>query len=236
MDLDEIRPELFAGSPELLVALAADLQLRGGFERGRRALALARKADIDPAQQPELAVQLASVNAMNSALTGQLRAALDQRQWARSLEIGGGAVDLWFHALDVAGAYCHTYLGHLDAARQLVDTLASSPLSPQPVTDVLCPGINSQIAFGEGALSQADVFARAALESSRRLGFDRHYFAFPALRTAAQLALERRHLDAAASLVEQILELVSGPAPASSTSPSWTEPGSGLRAATSRKP
>ena len=35
LDLDEIRPELFAGSPDLLVALAADLQLRGGFERGR---------------------------------------------------------------------------------------------------------------------------------------------------------------------------------------------------------
>ena len=65
LDLDEIRPELFAGSPDLLVALAADLQLRGGFERGRRALALARKAGIDPAQQPELAVQLASVNAID---------------------------------------------------------------------------------------------------------------------------------------------------------------------------
>ena len=86
LDLDEIRPELFAGSPDLLVALAADLQLRGGFERGRRALALARKADIDPAQQPELAVQLASANAMYLALTGQLREALAQRQWARSLD------------------------------------------------------------------------------------------------------------------------------------------------------
>ena len=213
LDLDEIRPELFAGSPELLVALAADLQLRGGFERGRRALALARKADIDPAQQPELAVQLAAVNAMNFGHTGQLQAALDQRQWARSLKIGGGAVDLWFHALDVAGAYCHTYLGHLDAARQLVDTLASSALSTQAVTDVLCPGINSQIAFGEGGLSQADVFAQSALESSRRLGFDRHYFAFPALRTAAQLGLERRHLHVAAALVERILEMVSGARP-----------------------
>ena len=209
LDLDEIRPELFAGSPDLLVALAADLQLRGGFERGRRALALARKADIDPAQQPELAVQLASANAIDFGLTGQLRESLAQRQWARSLEIDGGAVDLWLLALDVSGAYCHTYLGEFDAARQLVDTLASSALSPPPVTDVLCPGLNSQIAFGEGALTQADVFAAGALESSRRLGFDHHYFAFPALRTAAQLALERRHLDAAASLVEQILELVS---------------------------
>ena len=112
-----------------------------------------------------------------------------------------------------SGAYCHTYLGEFDAARQLVDTLASAALSPPPVTDVLCPGLNSQIAFGEGALTQADVFAAGALDSSRRLGFDHHYFAFPALRTAAQLALERRHLDAAASLVEQILELVSGGRP-----------------------
>ena len=81
------------------------------------------------------------------------------------------------------------------------------------MTDVLCPGLNSQIAFGEGALTQANAFAAGALDSSRRLGFDHHNFAFPALRTAAQLALERRHLDAAASLVEQILELVSGGGP-----------------------
>ena len=161
LDLDEIRPELFAGSPDLLVALAADLQLRGGFERGRRALELAGKADIDPAQQPELAVQLAQVNAIYLGHIGQLQEALAQRQWARSLEIGGGVVDLWLHALDVTGAYCHTYLGDFESARQLVDTLASSSLSTAPVTDVLCPGLNSQIAFGEGALSQADVFARA---------------------------------------------------------------------------
>ena len=48
-----------------------------------------RKAGIDPAQQPELAVQLASANAIYFALTGQLREALAQRQWARSLEISG---------------------------------------------------------------------------------------------------------------------------------------------------
>ena len=62
-------------------------------------------------------------------------------------------MDPWLLALDIAGAYCHTYLGEFDAARQLVDTLASAALSPPPVTDVLCPGLNSQIAFGEGALS-----------------------------------------------------------------------------------
>ena len=213
LDLDEIRPELFAGSPELLVALAADLQLRGGFERGRRALALARKADIDPAQQPELADQLITANIMYLVLTGQLQEALDQLQWTRSARVDGSAVDDWHRALDVTWAYCYTYLGQFETARQMIDTVASASTSPPPVTDVLCPGINSQIAFGEGGLSQADVFAQSALESSRRLGFDRHYFAFPALRTAAQLGLERRHLHTAAALVEQILEMVSGGRP-----------------------
>ena len=214
LDLDEIRPELFAGRPDLLVALAADLQLRGAFERGRRALALARTAHIDPARQPELAVQLSWANAIYLASTGQLQEALAQRKWARSLDIDAGAIDPWLRALDVTGAYCHTYLGQLAAARQLVDTLASSASSPQSVTDVLCPGLNSQIAFAEGALNQADVLAARAMESSRGLGFDHHYFAFAALRTSAQLALERHQLDAAASLVEQILDLVSGARPA----------------------
>ena len=213
LDLDEIRPELFAGSPDLLVALAADLQLRGGFERGRRALALALDAGVDPAQQPELAVQLATANIMYLVITGQLQEALDERQRALSLDTDGGAVDPWPRALDVACAYCHTYLGEFAAARRLVDTVASAALSPTPVTDILCPGLNGQIAYGEGALTQADAFAARALDSIRRLGFDHHYFAFPGLRTSAQLALERRHLDAAASLVEQVLELVSGGRP-----------------------
>ena len=101
LDLDEIQPELFAGSPDLLVALAADLQLRGGFERGRRALALALDAGVDPARRPDLAGQLATANVMYLVITGQLREALAQRQWARSLGTNGGAVAPWPRALDV---------------------------------------------------------------------------------------------------------------------------------------
>ena len=213
LDLDEIRPEMFAGSPDLLSALAADLQLRGAFERGERALALAREASVDPDQEPELAVQLASVTATYLGLTGQLRESLAQREWARNLETHGGAADLWLLALDLSSAYCHTYLGEFEKARMLTATVASSPLSPGPVTSVLCAGIHSQICFEEGALTQADELAAGALESSRQLGFDHHYFAFPALRTAALLRLERRDLQTAADLVERILGLVSGARP-----------------------
>src|SRR5439155_20017794 len=59
LDLDEIRPELFAGAPEFLLPLAAELLWRGAVEGGSRAVALARKCRIDPARKPELAVRLA---------------------------------------------------------------------------------------------------------------------------------------------------------------------------------
>jgi ATP/maltotriose-dependent transcriptional regulator MalT len=42
LDLDEVRPEVFAGAPEFLLPLAAELLWRGAFERGSRAVALAR--------------------------------------------------------------------------------------------------------------------------------------------------------------------------------------------------
>jgi hypothetical protein len=54
LDLDEIRPELFTGAPEVLLPMAAELLWRGAFERGSRAVALARQCTIDPGRQPQL--------------------------------------------------------------------------------------------------------------------------------------------------------------------------------------
>ena len=50
LDIDEIRPELFAGAPEFLLPLAAELLWRGAFERGSQAVALARQDRIDPGE------------------------------------------------------------------------------------------------------------------------------------------------------------------------------------------
>ena len=48
LDIDEIRPELFADAPEFLLPLAAELLWRGAFERGSRAVALARQDQYRP--------------------------------------------------------------------------------------------------------------------------------------------------------------------------------------------
>ena len=116
-------------------------------------------------------MQLAPVNAMLAAPSP----VSCERHWPsgsgrEAFEVRPTVPSTWLVTPSTSWPYCHTYLGQFDAARQLVDTLASSALSPPPVTDVLCPGLNSQIAFGEGALTQADVFAaRAGVEPPARL-------------------------------------------------------------------
>jgi LuxR family maltose regulon positive regulatory protein len=213
LDLDEIRPELFAGAPEFLVPLAAELLWRGAFERGSRAVALARQCRIDPGRQPELAVRLALVNMLHCTFIGQFDQALAHRERARPFEAMAGGVGDWIVTLDTLAMYCHAYVGHFSQARLLADALASAQVSA-PLTEVLCPGVISQAAYLEGALDEAGALAAATLAAARRLGFDRHYFSFHALRTTALLALERRDLVAAAEPVERALAMVGGARPA----------------------
>src|SRR6516164_690001 len=110
LDLDEIRPEVFAGAPEFLLPLAAELLWRGAFERGSRAVTLARKCSIDPGRQPELAVRLALVNMLHCTFIGQFDEAVAHRERARSFEANADGVGDWIVTLDTLAMYCHTYL------------------------------------------------------------------------------------------------------------------------------
>ena len=151
--MDEIRPEVFAGAPEFLLPLAAELLWRGAFEPGSRAVALARQCSIDPGQQPELAVRLGLVNMLHCTFIGEFDEALAHRERARPFETRADGVTDWTVTLDTLAMYCHTYLGHIGQARQLADALMSAQVSA-PLTEVLCPGEMSQAAFIEGALER----------------------------------------------------------------------------------
>jgi LuxR family transcriptional regulator, maltose regulon positive regulatory protein len=213
LDLDEIRPEAFAGAPEFLLPLAAELLWRGAFERGSRAVGLSRKCRIDPGRRPELAVRFALVNMLHCTFIGEFDEALAHREWARPFDARAEGVGDWVVTLDTLAMYCYTYLGRFGEARQLADVLVSAQVS-DPLSEVLCPGVISQAAFIEGALEEAGALAASTLAAARRSRFDRHYFAFHALRTTALLALERHDLAGAAELVERALEIVSGARPA----------------------
>ena len=213
LDIDEIRPELFADTPGFLLPLAAELLWRGAFERGSRAAALVRQDSIDPGQQPELAVRLALVKMLYCTFIGQFDEALAHREWARPFEARADGAGDWIVTLDTLAMYCHTYVGQFSQARQLARALTAAEVSA-PLTEVLCPGVISQAAFIEGDLHEAGTLAESTLAAADRLHFDRHYFNFHAIRTTALLALERHDLAAAAEPVERALAIVGGARPA----------------------
>jgi LuxR family maltose regulon positive regulatory protein len=213
LDIDEIRPELFADAPEFLLPLAAELLWRGAFERGSQAVTLARQNAIDPGRQPELAVQSAVVNMLHCTFIGQFDEALAHREWARPFEACADGVGDWGVTLNTLAMYCHTYVGQFSEARQLAETLTAAQVSA-PLTEVLCPGVISQAALIEGDLLEAGTLARSTLAAAQHLHFDRHYFNFHAIRTTALLALERHDLAAAAEPVERALAMAGGARPA----------------------
>jgi hypothetical protein len=100
LDVDEIRPELFAEAPEFLLPLAAELLWRGAFERGSQAVALARQCHIDPGRQPGLAVRLALVNMLHCTFIGQFDEALAHRERARPSEAMADGIGDWTVTLD----------------------------------------------------------------------------------------------------------------------------------------
>jgi LuxR family transcriptional regulator, maltose regulon positive regulatory protein len=211
LDLDRVQLDLYAGVPEILLPLSAELLLKGAFERGSRALVLAQQALSGPNRSPADQTRLAVVSSFYCFGIGELEESLAHRESIRDEEITEGWLRDWIAGLDATAMYCHTYLGQFEQARRLAGVVASRPEFGPAVPQVLCPAVMSQVAYGEGDLQEAAALCSRALDGARRLGFDRHYFAFTATRTGALLALEQRDLTTAAEFTERSLSgLVAG--------------------------
>ncbi|HTT88897.1 MAG TPA: LuxR C-terminal-related transcriptional regulator [Acidimicrobiales bacterium] len=211
-DFDEAQPELFAGNPEILVPLATELFLRGAHDKGLRAFTLAQQANVDPDRQPDLAVKLAFANVLHYGATGQFDEVFAQRERARRLASRVAGVDEWLDGLDVVAMQSHALAGNFTQARELANAVVSHHAAA-PVVQVLCPGVISQVALAEGALDEAEELSQRSLVSARRLAIEREFLPTWAMRTAALLAFERHHIEAAESLTEQILDRVGGSRP-----------------------
>jgi len=72
---------------------------------------------------------------------------------------------------------------------------------------VIVPAARALASFEAGRLAGAAEAARAAEANARRLGFSQHFFAVDYLRVLSGLALERRDLDTAEHLTEQVLSI-----------------------------
>jgi hypothetical protein len=64
-------------------------------------------------------------------------------------------VDEWLDGLDVVAMQSHALAGHFAPARELAAAIVSAQATG-PLTQVLCPGVISQVAFAEGAPEEAD--------------------------------------------------------------------------------
>jgi LuxR family transcriptional regulator, maltose regulon positive regulatory protein len=78
------------------------------------------------------------------------------------------------------------------------------PALPDPARPVPVPGALALARIEAGLLAEAADAARSADAGARWLGFDRHFFAVDHLHALADLALERRDLDTAEHLTEQV--------------------------------
>ena len=171
LDLDEVQPELFADDPDIFVPLATELLLRGAFDKGSRAFALAQEAGVDAGRQPELAVKLAFANALfrGPPANWSWYSHRESRpgNWRHELSVSASGL----HGLDVVTMQSHALAGNFVQARELYGAVASAETRAS-VAQVLCPGVISQVALGEGALPEAEALSQRSLASARRLAIE----------------------------------------------------------------
>ena len=206
-DLNAVDRSVLVNAPDELLALAADLLLSGDTVRGGEYLDLLER--VRPSIPPEsrLAARVAAIRAFRYTLTGQLPMAVGEALRARAIQEQTHLSDEWNATVAFILLYVYQCLDAFEAVERESAAVLEMPSSPEPVKLVLVPGALALVRLESGRLSEAADAARSAHAAARRLEFDQHFFAIDHLRALAGLALERRDIDTAEHLTEQVLHL-----------------------------
>ena len=206
-DLTAVDPAVLVNAPDDLLALAADLLLSGDTVRGGEYLDLLERVRPSIPPGSGLAARVAAIRSFRYALTGQLPMAVGEALRARAIQEQTHFSDKWNATVALVLLYVYQCLEAFQAVERESAAILEMPSSPEPVKLVLVPGALALIRLESGRLSEAADAARSADAAARRLEFDQHFFAIDHLRALAGLALERRDLDTAEHLTEQVLHL-----------------------------
>ena len=199
-------PSILAETPERMLGLAAHLLLSGDMARGGEYLDLLEHAGtITPGSG--LAARFAAFQSFRYGVAGQLETAVQQAQAARAGQDRTQPADEWDAAVPLILIRVYTCLGDFPAAEREAAAALADPAAAESVRLVTVPGARALARFEAGHLAEAAEAARAADADAQRLGFDRHFLAVDYLRVLSGLALERRDLDAAEHLTEQVLSI-----------------------------
>ncbi len=213
LDLSMLDPSLLAGSPDRLLALAADLLLWGDGVRGGRYLDLFEQGQPDLPADSRLASRFAEMQCLRYALTGQAHESLRHGLAARDIQQQSQLSDEWNVAVPTVLMRVYTWLEDYEAVEgEISAALAISSLA-DPLKLVLVRGAQALAWFEAGHITQAAEAAGGVDADARRLGFDQHFMAVDHLRALAGTALERRDLDAAERLTERALSISEGGRP-----------------------
>ncbi len=199
-------PSPLVETPERLLGLAADLLLSGETARGGEYLDLLEHAGKIPAES-RLAARLAAFQSFRYGVSGRLHEAVRTALAARAIQERTQLTDEWNAVVSLILIRVYTCLDDFPAAEREAAAALAEPTVTEPVKLVMVPGSLALVRFESGRLAEAADAAGAAEAEARRLGFSQHFFAVDYLRVLSGLALERRDLDTAEHLTEQVLSV-----------------------------
>jgi LuxR family maltose regulon positive regulatory protein len=207
LDLSTVDPSLLADAPDRLLGLAADLLLLGDAAHGGKYLDLLERARPSIPPESRLAARFATMRSFHYALTGHLNEAVRAATDARAIQERTQLRDEWNAAVPLILLRVYPCLEDYEAVEREAAAALAIPELAEPARLVLVPGARALAWLEAGRLAEAADAARAAYADAQRLGFDQHFFAVDSLRALAGVALERRDLDTAEQLTEQVLSL-----------------------------
>ena len=205
LDLSTVEPSLLADAPDRLLGLAADLLLGGDPARGGKYLGLVERAQPPIPPDSRLAARFAAMRSFHYAMVGRLNEAVAVAHAAQTIQERTQLSDPWNAAVPLILLRVYPCLEDYEAVEREAAAALAIPELAEPARLVLVPSARALAWFEAGRLPEAADVARAAYADARRLGFDQHFFAVDGLRVLAGLALERRDLDTAEQLTEQVL-------------------------------
>ncbi len=204
--LGMVDPSPLVETPERLLGLAAELLLSGDTARGGEYLDLLEHAGTIPAES-KLAARFAAFQSFRYGVVGQLEKSVRAARAAQAIQERTRLTDEWNAAVPLILIRVYTCLDDSPAVEREAATALAAPEVTEPVKLVMVPGSLALAQFESGRLTEAADTARAADADARRLGFGQHFFATDILRALSGLALERRDLDTAEHLTEQVLSI-----------------------------
>jgi LuxR family maltose regulon positive regulatory protein len=207
LDLSTVPASLLAAAPDRLLGLATDLLLSGDIARGGEYLDLLERAEPSSVRDSPLAARFAATRTLRYALAGDASEAVTEALAARAIQEQTQVSDDWIAGIPMMLLRAYTWLEDLGGVDREAAAALASPALSEPVKLVQVPGAQALAWLESGHLAEAADAARAAAQQARRLGFDLHFFAVDHLRALAGLALERRDLDTAEQLTEQVLSV-----------------------------